>query len=103
TSKVKTVPSGNKVHPSSALKSLFPTLPSNVHVKVAGSNAATCISNLRPTTNRPSGRTTEGESPMKSQPGGAGSGVQVFATGAETAPRFVSVNTPLLYSPPVMT
>src|SRR5215467_5644623 len=64
TSKVKTVPSGKRVHPSSALKSLFPTLPSNVHVSVDGSNAATCISSLRPMTNRPSGRTTEGESPM---------------------------------------
>src|ERR1043166_3550341 len=64
TSKAKTVPSGRRVHPSSALKSLFPELPSNVHVNVAGSSAATCMSSLRPTTNRPSGKTTEGESPM---------------------------------------
>ena len=40
------------------------------------------MSSLRPTTKRPSGSTTEAESPIKSQPGGAGSGVQVLATGS---------------------
>ena len=86
-SQVKIVPSGRRVQPSSALKSILPAGPempdpSAVQVSVAGSNTATRISSLFPTTNLPFATTTDGESPIKSQPVGGWSEVHVFATGS---------------------
>src|SRR2546423_13876276 len=78
TSKVKIVPSGRSVQPSSELKSLLPVKASAVQVRVTGSSAAICISSFLPTRNLPSGRTTDCESPIKSQPAGGASEVQVL-------------------------
>src|ERR1700740_2227710 len=87
TSQVRIVPSGRRVQPSSALKSILPAgperpEPSAVQVSVAGSNSATRISSLLPTTNLPFATTAEGESPIKFQPSGGCKEVHVFATGS---------------------
>src|SRR5690349_12843024 len=71
TSMVRTVPSGRRVQPSSALKSALPVPGSTVHVKALGFNAAICLVSLLPTTKVPLGSTTEGESPMYVQVEGA--------------------------------
>src|SRR5271157_4296572 len=70
TSKVSTDPSGMRVQPSSASKSLLPLLLTVVQVRVAGSNNLICFVSLFPTKNLPFGRTEAGESPMYFQPFG---------------------------------
>src|SRR5580704_1108083 len=97
------VPSGIRVQPSSALKSLLPADPIAVHVSVVGSNAATCLVVFRPSRNKPLGSTAAGESPMSYHPAGGFTIVHVFFTGSKIALWLVRVNEPpqLLYSPPV--
>src|SRR5271165_2410442 len=82
TSKVKTEPSGSRVQPSSALKSLLPLELTVDHFSVAGSSKRICLVSLFPIRNLPLGRTTEGESPMKFQPLGGATEVQVLAFGS---------------------
>src|ERR1039457_4133822 len=79
TSAVKNEPSGNRVQPSSALKSLLPFELTEVHVRVFGLSCLICFVSLFPTTNLPLGRTTDGESPIYVQPVGGVSMVQVLA------------------------
>src|ERR1700690_4367407 len=77
TSKVKTEPSGMSVQPSSALRSCLAVDLRSVHVRVAGSNSATRLSNLLPNKKWPFGKTADGESPIKPQPLGGFCFVQV--------------------------
>src|SRR5271165_7008376 len=64
TSAVRTVPFGNSVQPSSALKSLLPVPDITVQVRVFGFSIASVFSSLLPTRKFPLGRTSDGESPM---------------------------------------
>src|SRR5581483_1139644 len=82
TSKVKTVPSGIKVQPSSAFQSLLPGATPCFHVMVFGSSIAMFISSLSPIMNWPFGNTVDGESPINCQPGGGCSVVQEFVSGS---------------------
>src|SRR5579872_2446408 len=82
TSKVRTVPSGMSVQPSSALRSFLPVELSSVHVRVAGSSSAIRRSNLLPNRKWPFGRTVDGESPIKPHPLGGCCMVQVFFAGS---------------------
>src|SRR5690348_9459905 len=56
------------VQPYSACRSNLPVDLRLVQVRVFGSSTATRLSNLPPKRNRPSGKTADGESPMKPQP-----------------------------------
>jgi flavin-dependent dehydrogenase len=82
TSSVRTEPSGRRVQPSSALKSLLPVPGSTVQVSVFGFSSAILFISLLPTMKMPLGSTTEGESPMYFQLAGAGRFVHVFAAGS---------------------
>src|SRR5450631_1539698 len=82
TSMVRMEPSGNRVQPSSALKSLLPPPGSTVHASVLGLRIAMLLVSLFPTTKVPLGKTADGESPMYFQTAGAGRFVQVFALGS---------------------
>src|ERR1700730_14119081 len=82
TSSVRTEPSGRRVQPSSALKSLLPLPGSTVQVSVFGFSSAILFISLLPTMKMPLGSTTDGESPMYFQLAGAGRFVHVFAAGS---------------------
>src|SRR3974390_515898 len=64
TSTLRIAPSGRRVQPSSALKSLFPFGDIALHERVVGSSALNCLVSLLPTRNFPFGSTAAGESPI---------------------------------------
>src|SRR5215813_9138553 len=82
TSKVRMVPFGMRVQPSSALKSLLFVEGTAVQVSVAGSSAAISFVSLLPRRNRPFGKTTDGESPIVDHPVGGATMVQVLVLGS---------------------
>src|SRR5579875_1247867 len=82
TSTVSTVPSGNKVQPSSLLLSAFPFGLSTVHWSVFGSSAAVSELKALAIIHRLSGSTTLEASAMLLQPSGGASIDQLFFCGS---------------------
>src|SRR5256885_1395859 len=82
TSKVRTVPLGMRVQPSSASKSFLLVESIAVQVMVTGSRAAISLVNLLPRRKRPLGNTTAGESPIVLHPAGGATVVQMLVLGS---------------------